>query len=288
MRSASPGAFVHPAGMDEQDFVIAMATAQGHLHPEVTRTIACQSCGAEFLMAPEALSLTCPYCNSLYVVENAGSRELVAPSGLIPFQFDRQRARKLFEDHLREWGDSAPLPPGAPQALYQPAWCFTISGQAPWNCLRYVNRRWAPDSGSKIVFIRDVLISASPKVKGIFPRDIPGYTLSALVPYDGRYLADWPAETYQVSMSDASLQAREFALEEARKQIQAAFLEETRNLNVSSAEITIESFKLVLLPVWTARISRAGQPQQIMLNGQSGTIWGDKPGVKGLFKRLFH
>ncbi|MDD5370416.1 MAG: hypothetical protein PHQ40_15140, partial [Anaerolineaceae bacterium] len=240
-----------PAGMGEQDFAIAMATAQGHLHPEVTRTIACQGCGAEFLLPPEVLSLTCPYCNSVYVVDKAGTRELVAPSGLIPFQFDRLKARQTCEDYLRDWGEPVSLPPGAPQALYQPVWCFTVSGQAPWNCQRYSNRRWIPDMGANIVFFRDMLIAASPKLQTLFPHDIQGYTLSALVPYDGRYLADWPAETYQVSMADASLKAREFALEETRRQIQDAFLDETRNLTVSSAEIAIESFRLVLLPVWT-------------------------------------
>ncbi|MDD5371115.1 MAG: hypothetical protein PHQ40_18695, partial [Anaerolineaceae bacterium] len=78
------------------------------------------------------------------------------------------------------------------------------------------------------------------------------------------------------------------ALEETRRQIQDAFLDETRNLTVSSAEIAIESFRLVLLPVWTVRITRAGQPHEIMLNGQTGAIWGEKPGVKGFLARLFH
>ncbi|NIP28027.1 MAG: hypothetical protein GWO38_30505, partial [Phycisphaerae bacterium] len=43
---------------DEQDFIVALATAKGHRQPVQMRTMQCKSCAVEFILAPEALSLT--------------------------------------------------------------------------------------------------------------------------------------------------------------------------------------------------------------------------------------
>lgn len=271
----------------EQDFIIGMATAKGHMRPETTRTLTCQGCGAEYYLPPAALSLTCPYCNSVYVVDKAGSRGLIAPSGVIPFKIDRTFARQSLQKWLASWGETTTLPSDTPKGFYFPAWCFTVTGQMPWNGQRYQDRKWIPFSGVKVIFIRELLIPASAKAAALFPGEVKGYDLTALVAYDPSYLVDWAAETYQIPMSDASLNARQVALEMSRKQVEDNFVEQVRNLSFDSAGLAIESFKLILLPAWSAQLRAAGRQQQVMVNGQNGRVWGSSPGAKGLIKKIF-
>ncbi len=57
-----------------QNFLIAMATRKGHLHPVTRQTFNCQGCGSPFLLPAQQLSATCPYCGSAYVVRRPQSR----------------------------------------------------------------------------------------------------------------------------------------------------------------------------------------------------------------------
>ena len=90
-------------GEFEQDFIAAMHTKRGHLSPVQMPAFQCQACAVEFLLAPETISVTCPYCDSVYVTETAESRELLPPQALIPFDVSHEIAEK----HLRDWFQSA-------------------------------------------------------------------------------------------------------------------------------------------------------------------------------------
>ena len=78
----------------EQDFIAALATAKGHLQPVATRTLFCQGCGIELVLPPESISITCPYCDSVYVAEAAETREILPPQALIPFSVNEDAARQ--------------------------------------------------------------------------------------------------------------------------------------------------------------------------------------------------
>ncbi len=46
--------------VDEEDLVTALATTRGHIRPVVAGVVECPGCGATFLVAPEAISFSCP------------------------------------------------------------------------------------------------------------------------------------------------------------------------------------------------------------------------------------
>ncbi len=267
-----------------QDFVIAMATAAGHVRPESTRTITCQGCGASFLLPPETMSLSCPYCNSAYVVSQAESRDLVAPTALIPFQVGLDAARETFQDILRP-GKTQLLPPSG---IYLPAWAFSLAGSVRWSCLRRTNRDWIADSGDDYALEHDIPVAACAELKALFPGIVTGFNLSVLTPFDPRYLSDWPAETYQVSMGDASLNAREDTVRRFHQKIAAGFSDQVKDLRVVAPELAVDSFKLILLPFWTQATGDADRPH-LWLNGQTGAPInaGIKEKFQSFFDRLF-
>jgi predicted RNA-binding Zn-ribbon protein involved in translation (DUF1610 family) len=249
----------------ERDFVVALATQAGHTRLDAAHTVTCQSCGASFELAPGALTAACPYCASVYVIQQQEGDHSFSVEALIPFAVSREMALQSLKSWLIETGVRGKVKVLALRGFYLPAWLFTISSPVP--------KRKYQENGHPLYvtnFWGAVLIPASQA----FPLEcypaLDEFDLSGLTPFDPAYLADWEAETYQVSLSDASLAAR-FAV---REKIQVPGDLDTA---VSSMQLVIESFRLVLLPLWSAqyRITnrRAQASQVILINGQNGKIF---------------
>ncbi len=272
-------------GVPEEDFTVVMATARGHLTPTRQHVFACQGCGTSFLLQPQQLSLTCPYCESVYVIEEAQSRELVTPGGVIPFHVDEGRALQIVQNWLRTFPSSSPLLTDPGHGLYLPAWAFDLGGQVTWRCQVKARRdlwsgreTWETRQDVELVYFGDLLIPASRRLPEACRPGLAQYNLKELVPYNERYLADWPAETYQVTVGDASLEARMCAFQKEQERVKARLmLQQVRDLTFSSLGIIVESFKLVLLPAWLSYYTLDGQRYDVMVNGQTGQVTGPRP-----------
>jgi DNA-directed RNA polymerase subunit RPC12/RpoP len=270
---------------EEQDFAVALATAKGHSHPVTTQSLSCQACGAAFMLGPQVLSLTCPYCRSAYVVEVAESRELIPPDGIIPFAVSRDAVVEILDGWLRANDLHQKAKTEQPGGLYVPAWTFDVGGEAQWRGhvleKSYGGIGQTARTGSYPVFYDDVMVPASHTLPAEMTREMYTYQLTALVPYHAGYLADWPAEIYQVSVADASLVARRLAWEQARQMVTTRASVElgyVRDLTVSSAAMVIETFKLILLPVWIVRYRVENKDHIALINGQTGSVRGDQTG----------
>jgi hypothetical protein len=115
---------------------------------------------------------------------------------------------------------------------------------------------------------------------------LPSFDLTAAKPYDPRYLADWPAEVYDVAMGDASLDARGQAFKRMKASL-PGMMGSISLISSSSSGLMVESFKLVLLPIWMTEIKQEGRDHLVLINGQDGTVNGDTLEKKtGLFDWL--
>lgn len=270
------------AMVEEKDFTVALATAQGHTRPVVTQSFTCQTCGVSFVLGPDVLSLTCPYCASAYVVETSETRELIPPEGIIPFVLTQEEAHEALRKWLAKRGLEARVKTSPPEGIYLPAWTYDVSGEVQWTG-RGLERQqdWTnrvSQTGSYPIFYNDVLVPASHTLPAELAQELDHFQLDELVSYHPGYLADWPAEIYQVSVSDASLVARRKAWQEARRVVGVRVqLNQIQDLKVSSAGIVIEAFKLILLPVWMARYRLQDRDFGAVVNGQTGKVRGQRP-----------
>lgn len=263
----------------ETDFFTAMSTAKGHRKPVATQFFHCQGCGAEFILAPGVISTTCAYCDSPHVIRFEDSRELIEPDGIIPHTFKQKRAIQ----YLVDWVKQNRLQPKGrvdfPRGVYLPLWTFDLGGGIDYN-----GQMTEPDhehhrQSLRTVHVRnrypllekDIPVPAGQKMARQLNLLLPTFDLSAIKPYNPRYLSSWPAEIYDVSMSDASLEARG---QVARKYISRLNqeLNYLSNLRLSSAGMTVESFTLVLLPVWITGIPLKTEKRPLLINGQNGKI----------------
>ena len=271
----------------EQDFVATLAQAQGHLQPLSFRTFTCQNCAVEFVLPPESLSLTCAYCDAVYVTETAETNDLLPPQALIPFTISQPQANQI----LRHWFKKEKLNPAwlSPVVgLYLPVWTFDIGGEMGWRGLVRRGDDWVIASGNRYIFHDDVLVPATQKLPAEFSHWLDDFDLSQLVAYDARYLADWPAERYQLPLADASLRGRRQILQQYRRHPHEITGEQfVRDMGLQSTNVLIESFKLILLPVWLThyRLPDEDSMYDILINGQNGVVRAERP--EGVIGRLW-
>jgi hypothetical protein len=281
-----------------QDFTIAMATAKGHTHQVATRTFECQACGAVILLTPETASMKCPYCNAVYVLDQTETRQQFPPGGVIPFRITEDRAKQI----LVAWCNNQRLPAGIRMAphrgLYFPAWIFTISGPLSWNCLVPDDNDWSTSksmggwesySGIELVSQNNILVSASGTVTDKWISQFGDYNFDQVVPYDPAFLANWPAESYQITLSNASLEARSMILDQTRAAIKGKIAFLHKDLQLNSKDLMVESFNLVMLPLWFSHFRYEQNRYPILINGQTGKVWGAKPAgsVRNWLSSLF-
>ena len=276
-----------PRTDDENDIIIAMATMKGHGKPLQEQVFHCNGCGAEFILPPKQISANCVYCDSTYVVSLEKIKDLLAPDGIIPHAFDRKRATRV----LIDWVEINQVKPDKkvelPRGLYLPLWTFDVGGAIEYTAERieyeedsFLNRdqrKVVRVTDQYPVMVDDMPLPASRKLSAVFLKLIPAFDMKSVKPYDPRFLASWPAEIYDVPMADASL--------DARSQTYAAYKQKLPHLingmnlvHTSSANLVVESFKLVLLPVWMTELPFGGREHLVLINGQSGVVSSDLMG----------
>lgn len=153
-----------------------------------------------------------------------------------------------------------------------------MGGEVRWNGLVKKGDDWVSINGSHLAFYDDVIISGSKKLPDNLVRGFEQFDLSKITPYDARYLADWPAERYQQPLADASLIARKKVLKDLRKNAsQFTHGNYVRDLRLNSLGLVVESFKLLLLPMWVIHYKLEGATYDVVINGQSGIVQGERP-----------
>ncbi len=299
--------------VEEHDFAVALATAEGHALPAGMHTLHCQGCQAKLLLTGE-LTAQCPYCGSSHIAE-IEAQEMVQPEGIIPFAVTADEATKTFRRWLDKNIHSDQIRTTRVRGLYLPAWTFDISGEVRWRGTEPSDNRSSGSGfglkvsgsgigigatggyggsqkriheGSHYVLEDDILIPATHTLPQNLIEVFHKFLLKEAVPYDSAFLADWPAEIYTISPSDASLSARQIALKKGEKaaRMQATIrVPNIQNVQTFPSNMAALSYKLLLLPLWIANYRLEGTVYTVAVNGQTNKVSGQKPA--GFFKKLF-
>ncbi len=286
-------------GADEQDFFAAMATVRGHSKPVARQVFHCQGCGAEFILPPGVISATCAYCASPHVVSLAETRALLDPDAIIPHVFDQRRAIRILVDWVRQHEFTPQGKVIPPRGFYLPVWTFDVGGSIDYrgesepdeiDVVLLQQPSPGREQGSYPVLVDDLSIPASSKLERRVEPLIATYDLRQAKPYDPRYLSDWPAEVYDVPLADASLAARSQAYARYKKILPQKFAH-LENFKMSSANLAIDSYKLLLLPLWMTVVPYEDKEYVVLVNGQTGTVQGEVPpgaqkSIKGWLSNL--
>jgi len=238
------------------------------------------------MLPPEVLSFTCPYCAATYAVDQTEVQALIPPTAIIPFAISQAEAECLIARWLEADRQTALVEVTPLAGLYFPAWTFDVRCDL---AVEFVQKGHARPglSDRATAFENDLPVPASCMLPESLADEVGRFRLDGLVPYDPCYLAGWPAETYQIPVADASLIARQKALARARQQA-ASRWGALAGPEMGMPRLAVESFRLILLPLWIARY-RDGEAQvTVIVNGQTGAVRSDRPkkGVREWLSRL--
>lgn len=263
------------------NFAAAMATTRGHEIPVRARITACQGCGAEFRVPAHILSENCPYCGSSYATSDSSEKETIQPASLIPFKFREGEIRERLQSWFAAEGfDKTPWY-AAPRGFYIPIWDFTVDGQLSWVASIQNNDRWETIRDAKIIHHPEILVPATNRLPEAMRAVVNTFQLAGMVNFDPHYLADWMAETYQIPVGDASLNARKAVLEVEKEQIPNQYNERITNLRIDPASMAVDSYQLILLPIWLTTYQHDQERFEVTVNGQNGQVIGQLP-ARGL------
>ena len=123
----------------------------------------------------------------------------------------------------------------------------------------------------------DHLGPGTARVSRVILSKVQPFNLHALVEYDPGYLAGWQAKIYDIELP----QAWETAKDEIRGRVKSACHADTGSHHVRNmrmrADFADERWRYVLLPVYLASYPFEGRTFQVMVNGQTGNVAGQKP-----------
>ena len=270
------------------------------------RTTSCPNCGAQVEITGATHATECPFC-ATPVVLDTGTRRHIKPQALLPFVFTEAEARKA----MVAWMGSLWFAPGtlleyarkgrAMNGVYVPFWTFDADTSSRYSGERgeyyYETRtvqvrvngkmetrqeqvrrtRWFPASGRVARDFNDVLIMASRSLPERLGDDLTPWDMGDLVPYNPEFLAGFQSEGYTVSLSDGHGEARgrmsNVIVQDVRRDIGG---DEQRVHDVDT-DWRDETFKHILLPVWTAAYKYNGKSYRFLVNGQTGEVQGERP-----------
>lgn len=248
------------------------------------RILHCNRCGADRTIPATVLSGQCPFCGSTHVIQQDALGTIEGPDGLIPFRISEAQADQILRARLGSVGERVSgwfvenrVQRAALEGAYLPFWIFDALLEVSKTIIdrrssREDIRRIRPYQNYRFnEALTGIAIPAVSSPPPALARELGDYDQSAMIAYEPKLLARYPASLYTLDFSAASLEARSAASQQMR-QLHGEGAGRDVDVNVFTSVIQM-SFMLVLMPVWVATLTeRDGDLRLALINGQTGRI----------------
>jgi ribosomal protein L37AE/L43A len=258
----------------------------------------CQSCGVKTSLPIELKTHQCAYCGSNQVIQREDPQEVLRPRFLVPFEIDHEKCQQI----AKKWLGSSWMTPRDLKniknierfrGIYLPYWTFDATADANWKAevghtktkRYYSNGKWKKrvviewrwEEGTVNLNFNDQIIPGSKRLSMRLLKAVGNWQLSKLTSYEAKFLAGLQAQAYDISLDNAWELARAEMRENTRQaSIDQASTHRVRNFRMQ-LDFADEKWRYILLPVHIANYSYRGSSYQVIINGQGGTITGQRP-----------
>lgn len=269
--------------------------------------IKCTSCGASSTIQPHITSASCPYCATPLILNSAFDESVIQPKSLLPFQLEKQDAKKQFAKWVKKlWFAPNDLKKAALNfdkfnGIYLPYWTFdtdtfskyvgqrgvhyyvsesyttTENGKTVTRTRQVRKTRWHPAAGAVSKFFDDILTVATKSLPQKYVYKLEPWDLQNLVPFDKSYLSGYVTERYQVELDEGFEIAKNIAkskIEQLVRQDIGGDEQRIFSINTNYDDIT---FKHLLLPVYVSAYRFKGKLFQFLVNARTGEVQGERP-----------
>jgi ribosomal protein S27E len=271
----------------EQVLEFSLPVRQGHTWAEAQHRLSCPQCGGMLLLPALEKTVSCPYCGNHQLIKSAETESLLDPQMIVLAEFDEKQAIQniktwlgngLFTpDNLKRLAQPAALRPA-----YYPFWTFDGTGELHWSCEVKEgggNLDWTVQEGVVFEMFDDEMVSGMRSLKLSQLVKILPFNLKKGIPFTPKALAGWRVLAYDLSLSDASLVAREHIAKKLHHKLEQdiQILKPHRNAQPGKNSWSGMTYKHILLPLWVGNYHYRGRNYQVFINGQTGKISGEKP-----------
>lgn len=263
-------------------------------------TYVCKSCGGEIVTSDTTSATECPYCNNPVVIAGNVSGT-VKPDLVIPFKVSKEDAKAALKKHLtgkkfvpKSFKNENRI--NEIKGVYVPFWLFDTDSAAQINYKATRVQHW---SDTKYNYTRTstyrvrragnvsfahVPVDGSSKMADDLMESIEPFNFDDAVDFRTAFLAGYLADKYDVSLENS--------IERANERIKASteqlFAQTVTGYNSvvaenSSVQLTNNTAKYALYPVWLLNTTWEGKTFTFAMNGQTGKFIGDLPVDKKAF-----
>lgn len=247
----------------------------------------CSSCGANIIFEPPRIAGDCPFCAAKIVNQAKQANPTIAPQGIIPFKIDRKLAREKFQ----QWaGNGLDFPQEVKklaqlekfQGVYLPYWTFDAQVVGYYEGRRVVegedSQKFKLISGTVALDIDDFLVSGTDLINSLALKNIEPWNIAeSLHSYKPDYLAGFEATRSQLTL----VTAFEVARKAINRQLYDAVCEDIGGSKQVVKNIAKDysgiKFRYILLPVWLTTYHYRDRQYQVIINGHTGKVHGDRP-----------
>jgi hypothetical protein len=251
---------------------------------------------------PARVGQNCEFCGSPALVDYQELKAPIRPQGVLPFKIDASRVR----DDIKRWWRSRWFAPGrlavsslvdTLHSLYIPYWTFDAQVHCPWTAdagyyytvmvpvrtgkgtvMQPQRRvRWEPASGVVDHFFDDEPVPGTQGLPIALLKQVEPFPTKEIVAYDTAFLSGHVVEHYQVVLLDAAQRSQE----QMNAKLLALCAQQVpgdthRNLRISP-NYASRTFKHILVPVWLLSYDYGRKAYQVIVNGYTGQIAGNRP-----------
>lgn len=269
--------------------------------------VQCQGCGAKSLFMPPEVAGRCEFCGVQIVAQPKLADPIMAPEGLLPFKVSQPQAGASLHEWLSSlWFAPSGLKhfaqPEAIHGIYIPFWVYytntstTYTGQRGdyyYTTETYYetdsqgrqvartrqvqHTRWSDASGTVPGWFGDLLIPATISLSSDRLRALEPWDLDYLKPYNPAFLAGFKAQRYQVGLEEGFDRAKDLMAPVIERDVNEDIGGDVQQIDEMSTEYFKTTFKHLLLPVYAGAYRFNGRVFQIVVNGRTGEIHGDRP-----------
>ncbi len=296
---------IEPTGgaITEKDFYGFLRPNSERLQPMAQNAmqVSCETCGATVTFVPPETAGNCSFCGGKIVAQPKSADPLVAPEGVLPFSVTTQSASSA----LKSWISSRWFAPNNLKVLaqpdkigsvYIPYWTFDADSDSDYigergefyyvtehyedngktKSLQVRHTNWFGTSGAITRHFDDLYI---PATKSLLPEYVKhlSWEFSELAPYEPAYLAGHKAQTYQVTLEEGfelfKQNAAGIIYNDVRHHI-GGDEQQVHRVNTDYSNVT---FKHLLVPVYAAAYRYNNKVFQIVVNGRTGEVQGERP-----------
>jgi hypothetical protein len=284
------------------------------LHADRMRTlvegaleVSCESCGAVVTFAPPQVAGDCDFCGARIVAQPKLADPILAPEGVLAFRVAGAEAT----ESVRRWINSLWFAPNALKRLaaheeisgvYLPFWtydAYTASeyeGQrgdyyyeeevytardAQGNDVRQTRQvrqtRWRAARGEVSRWFDDITIPATKALPAARLSALEPWEMAALVAYEPAYLKGFKAQRYQLNLIEGFEAAKQIATAQIEQDVRRDIGGDLQRITRLNTRYSAVTFKHVLLPVYVGAYRFRDRVYQVVVNGQTAEVQGDRP-----------